>query len=200
MPSSRMSRQEESRAADDDPDVIRISWTPRPAGTSPETGRIPGGAEATKAGITTPEPRSELVPQGIGPDLVLAEHLHRDLERRCGCGGRPTRADILMPPIGDQPGEPGEFERFASIYYRMVMFADATGLEVKLVYYPPYHSKYNPIETAGASWECRERDLTEQHRDPRSMGWDDDLERDSSDRQADRDDLPQTRSDRQGRL
>jgi transposase len=26
------------------------------------------------------------------------------------------------------------------------MFADATGLEVKLVYYPPYHSKYNPIE------------------------------------------------------
>src|ERR1019366_5332288 len=29
---------------------------------------------------------------------------------------------------------------------RMVMFADATGLEIKLVYYPPYHSKYNPIE------------------------------------------------------
>ena len=29
---------------------------------------------------------------------------------------------------------------------RMVMFADATDLEIKLVYYPPYHSKYNPIE------------------------------------------------------
>ena len=29
---------------------------------------------------------------------------------------------------------------------RMVMFADAIGLEIKLVYYPPYHSKYNPIE------------------------------------------------------
>ena len=28
----------------------------------------------------------------------------------------------------------------------MVMFADATDLEIKLVYYPPYHSKYNPIE------------------------------------------------------
>jgi len=27
-----------------------------------------------------------------------------------------------------------------------VRFADATGLEVKLVYYPPYHSKYNLIE------------------------------------------------------
>ena len=29
---------------------------------------------------------------------------------------------------------------------RLVMFADASGLEIKLVYYPPYHSKYNPIE------------------------------------------------------
>ena len=30
--------------------------------------------------------------------------------------------------------------------HRMVAFVDATGLEVKLVYYPPYHSKYNLIE------------------------------------------------------
>ncbi len=29
---------------------------------------------------------------------------------------------------------------------RMVEFADASGLEVRLAYYPPYHSKYNPIE------------------------------------------------------
>ena len=28
----------------------------------------------------------------------------------------------------------------------MVQFADWSGLEVHLVYYPPYHSKYNPIE------------------------------------------------------
>ena len=29
---------------------------------------------------------------------------------------------------------------------RMIAFADWTGLEIRLVYYPPYHSKYNPIE------------------------------------------------------
>ena len=29
---------------------------------------------------------------------------------------------------------------------RMVEFADRNNLEVVLVYYPPYHSKYNPIE------------------------------------------------------
>jgi Rhodopirellula transposase DDE domain len=37
-----------------------------------------------------------------------------------------------------------------------VRFADATGLEVKLVYYPPYHSKYNLynlIERCWASWK-----------------------------------------------
>src|SRR4051812_21777453 len=29
---------------------------------------------------------------------------------------------------------------------RMVEFADWSGLEIRLVYYPAYHSKYNPIE------------------------------------------------------
>jgi transposase len=29
---------------------------------------------------------------------------------------------------------------------RLVDFADKTGLEILLVHYPPYHSKYNPIE------------------------------------------------------
>jgi transposase len=29
---------------------------------------------------------------------------------------------------------------------RMIEFADKTGLIIRLAYYPPYHSKYNPIE------------------------------------------------------
>ena len=29
---------------------------------------------------------------------------------------------------------------------RLVAFADRTGLTIQLAYYPPYHSKYNPIE------------------------------------------------------
>ncbi len=36
---------------------------------------------------------------------------------------------------------------------RMVEFADWSGLEVRLVYYPPYHSKYNPIERCWSSLE-----------------------------------------------
>jgi transposase len=34
---------------------------------------------------------------------------------------------------------------------RMVEFADWSGLEIRLVYYPPYHSKYNPVERCWAS-------------------------------------------------
>lgn len=34
---------------------------------------------------------------------------------------------------------------------RMVQFADWSGLEVRLVYYPPYHSKYNPVERCWSS-------------------------------------------------
>jgi len=34
---------------------------------------------------------------------------------------------------------------------RMVQFADWSGLEIRLIYYPPYHSKYNPIERCWSS-------------------------------------------------
>jgi transposase len=34
---------------------------------------------------------------------------------------------------------------------RMIEFADRSGLEIRLVYYPPYHSKYNPIERCWSS-------------------------------------------------
>jgi len=37
---------------------------------------------------------------------------------------------------------------------RLVEFCDWSGLEIRLVYYPPYHSKYNPIERC---WSALER-------------------------------------------
>ena len=36
---------------------------------------------------------------------------------------------------------------------RMVLFARDTGLVIRLIYYPPYHSKYNPIERCWAALE-----------------------------------------------
>ena len=34
---------------------------------------------------------------------------------------------------------------------KMVQFSDWSGLEIRLIYYPPYHSKYNPIERCWSS-------------------------------------------------
>jgi transposase len=36
---------------------------------------------------------------------------------------------------------------------RLVEFCDWSGLEIHLVYYPPYHSKYNPIERCWSALE-----------------------------------------------
>jgi hypothetical protein len=36
---------------------------------------------------------------------------------------------------------------------RMIEFTDWSNLEIRLVYYPPYHSKYNPIERCWSSLE-----------------------------------------------
>ncbi len=41
---------------------------------------------------------------------------------------------------------PENHSRRTQFMKRVVDFADATGLTVELAYYPPYHSKYNPIE------------------------------------------------------
>jgi Rhodopirellula transposase DDE domain len=38
---------------------------------------------------------------------------------------------------------------------RMVQFADWSRLEIRLVYYPPYHSKYNPIERCWSALETK---------------------------------------------
>ena len=41
----------------------------------------------------------------------------------------------------------------AKFLLRMAEFADMTGLRVRLIYYPPYHSKYNAIERYWAGLE-----------------------------------------------
>jgi transposase len=36
---------------------------------------------------------------------------------------------------------------------RMIEFSNTTGLEIRLIYYPPYHSKYNPVERCWSNLE-----------------------------------------------
>jgi hypothetical protein len=57
----------------------------------------------------------------------------------------------LVIYLDNGPNNSGRRTQFLK---RMVEFADWSGLEVRLVYYPPYHSKYNPIERC---WSALER-------------------------------------------
>ena len=41
---------------------------------------------------------------------------------------------------------PENHSRRTQFVHRLVRFADTSGLTLQLAYYPPYHSKYNPIE------------------------------------------------------
>ena len=62
-----------------------------------------------------------------------------------GAGARANSGTIrrLVIYLDNGPNNSGTRTQFLK---RMVEFADWSGLEIRLVYYPPYHSKYNPIE------------------------------------------------------
>ena len=51
-------------------------------------------------------------------------------------------AELLLH-VDNGPESSGRRTQFLA---RLADFADASGLRIRLVYYPPYHSKYNPIE------------------------------------------------------
>lgn len=65
--------------------------------------------------------------------------------------GRFVHIKRLVIYLDNGPNNSGRRTQFLK---RMVQFADWSGLEVRLVYYPPYHSKYNPVERC---WSALER-------------------------------------------
>jgi hypothetical protein len=56
-----------------------------------------------------------------------------------------AREDTSLIQIKADNG-PESNGRRTQFLHRMVAFADAIGKPIQLLYYPPYHSKYNPIE------------------------------------------------------
>ena len=53
----------------------------------------------------------------------------------------------------DLDGGPAVRSNRTQFIKRLVEFAQLTGLTLQLIYYPPYHSKYNPIERCWAALE-----------------------------------------------
>jgi Rhodopirellula transposase DDE domain len=124
--------------------------------------RTDANGEVTKGWDHDPPAKEKLVPFGIlmvatGALMLLFGARETSdawvdalqmwwLQVRAGLG----QVKHLVIYVDNGPKNSGRRTQFLK---RMVQFADWSGLEIRLVYYPPYHSKYNPIERCWSALE-----------------------------------------------
>jgi hypothetical protein len=124
--------------------------------------RTDAGGEVPKGWDHDPPAKERLVPFGIlrvasGALMLLFGSRETSdawvdalqlwwLQVRSGLG----QIKRLVIDLDNGPKNSGRRTQFLK---RMVEFADWSGLEIRLVYYPPYHSKYNPIERCWSALE-----------------------------------------------
>ena len=65
-------------------------------------------------------------------------------------GARPAHRGVRRPVIDPDNG-PENSGRRAQLLKRRVQFADRSGLVIRLVYGPPQHSQYTPLERCGSA-------------------------------------------------
>jgi transposase len=149
---------EENDKSDQRPDSLRISIdTKAKVNVGPFSRRGQSrGASATEAVDHDVEPEHKLVPFGIldvlagwltiifGTSRETSDFIVDCLQQWWDENKeRYTHITQLVINLDNGPALASRRTQFMA---RMVEFAEQNGLEVVLVYYPPYHSKYNPIE------------------------------------------------------
>jgi Rhodopirellula transposase DDE domain len=114
------------------------------------------GAEAVEALDHDMDPVATLIPFGIlevlsgvltilfGTTRLTSDFVVDCLERWWQV--RRTSCPQVKRLMIDLDNGPETSSRRTQFIKRMVEFADKFGVVIELVYYPPYHSKYNPIE------------------------------------------------------
>jgi Rhodopirellula transposase DDE domain len=151
--------------ADADPTVLRISMDTKATVNVGEYSR--GGQSRARIAVAAldhdMQPKEKLVPGGIlesvsGRPFVFFGNSYKTSdfmvdglllwweERKSAL----SNIKQLMINLDNGPECSGHRSQFL---LRMTEFADQTGLSVRLVYYPPYHSKYNGIERYWAGLE-----------------------------------------------
>ena len=153
-------------AADADPECLRLSVDTKASvvlGDYSREGKA-RGLEAVRALDHDLATKAKLVPVGILEvasgqlELALASsHKTSDLLADTLEGWWQRRGPVLghvkelVLNADNGPESNGKRSQFLA---RLAHFADHSGLRVRLVYYPPYHSKYNAIERC---WGALER-------------------------------------------
>jgi Rhodopirellula transposase DDE domain len=151
--------------ADTDPDTMRISIDTKATvnvGEYSRGGRS-RGAEAVKALDHDMCPKEKLVPGGILEPVSGRSFLFFGTSYKTSdfiidglfLWWEERKQDLcalkqLVINVDNGPECSGRRTQFL---LRLTEFADKTGLCVRLVYYPPYHSKYNSIERYWAGLE-----------------------------------------------
>lgn len=153
-----------NQAADADPDTLRISIDAKATvkiGPFARGGksRVPTKAAdhdfrpletVTPVGLLLPA-TNELFISGV-TSLVTSDCLVDRLEE--WWAQMQPRSGQIRTLVLNLDNGPECHSRRTQFMHRLVAFADRTGLTLKLAYYPPYHSKYNPIERC---WGILER-------------------------------------------
>ena len=150
--------RQENQAADASPEVVRISMDTKAkvdVGDFSRDGES-RAAEAPSAWDHDTQPKKKLVPYGIlnvtsglltiiiGTSQETSDFIVDCLEMWWDANKtQHPNARRLVINLDNGPENSSVRTQFM---YRLTKFADDTGLEIKLVYYPPYHSKYNLIE------------------------------------------------------
>lgn len=125
-----------------------------------EKSRTDSDGNVPKALDHDPPAKEKLVPLGIlvlttgALTLCFGSHETSDFWADClkywwtkvRAGHRGVRRLVIY--LDNGPKNSGTRTQFLK---RLTEFADWSGLEIRLVYYPPYHSKYNPIERCWSS-------------------------------------------------
>ena len=149
---------ERNRESDDDPETLRISIDAKAKVDVGEFSRKGKSREKNpkQAADHDMNPESKLVPFGILNTLtgLLTIFFCTSVETSdfiVDCLEAWWKQNSINYPniktltINLDNG-PNCSSRRTQFIRRMVEFAEKSGLQIHLVYYPPYHSKYNPIE------------------------------------------------------
>lgn len=147
-------------AADNDPECIRISIDTKATIYVGEYSRNGSSRALTpvKALDHDMATKQKLVPVGVlepkmglsfvafGNDNKTSDLIADGIESWYSMNRDRIKAAGIRKLVVNSDNGPESNSHRSQFMLRMVELADRTGLEIHMVYYPPYHSKYNPIE------------------------------------------------------
>ena len=151
--------------ADSDPTTLRISIDTKATvhvGDYSRRGQS-RGLTAVKAWDHDMRPKEKLVPGGVLEPVTGRSFLFFGNSNKTSdfmvdglllwWAERKDAFSHLKQLVVNMDNGPECSGRRTQFLHRMTEFADSTGLVIRLIYYPPYHSKYNGIERYWAGLE-----------------------------------------------